>query len=99
MPVDVPGTQDVGWPPLLYADFQAKEDCVLALIQHSPQQLFFVTRLMRESNTVRGAKKDADTARKGVGECRGKSSSGRLMEGRHAVSSGRWTSPYSLTDS
>ena len=23
-----------GWPPLLYADFQAKRECVLALLEH-----------------------------------------------------------------
>lgn len=37
----------MGWPPLLYADFQAKEDCVLALLEPRPQQLVYLSRLMR----------------------------------------------------
>jgi len=41
-----------GWPPLLYADFNAKEECVLALMKPKPRQLFVLGNLLRRQRTA-----------------------------------------------
>lgn len=38
--------QNSGWPPLLYADFQAKTDCVMALLAPKPEQLMCLSALL-----------------------------------------------------
>lgn len=41
-----------GWPPLLYANFQAHESCVLALMEPKPEQLFVLGKLLRKAKNV-----------------------------------------------
>lgn len=46
-----------GWPPLLYADFNAKEECVLALMKPKPNQLFVLGNLLNRQKTAEDKKK------------------------------------------
>lgn len=41
--------QEEGWSPLLYADFNANEECVLALMSESPEQLFGLLEKMENA--------------------------------------------------
>ena len=41
--------QEEGWSPLLYADFNANEECVLALMTESPEQLFGLLEKMENA--------------------------------------------------
>ena len=47
-PVDI--LDDCGWPPLLYANFQSCESCVVELMKVKPQQLFVLSSLFKDSN-------------------------------------------------
>lgn len=39
-----------GWPPLLYANFRASEECVIMLFEKNPRQIFCLGNLMHEKN-------------------------------------------------
>ena len=45
-PVDIP--DDCGWPPLLYANFQSCESCVVELMKVKPKQLFVLSSLLND---------------------------------------------------
>ena len=40
-----------GWPPLLYANFAAKESCVLALMEPNPKQIFVLGGLLKKDQS------------------------------------------------
>eukprot|EP00051_Salpingoeca_urceolata_P011518 m.142867 g.142867 ORF g.142867 m.142867 type:complete len:1142 (-) comp17149_c0_seq5:93-3518(-) len=43
-------TDDCHWPPLLYANFEANEQCVLSLLRAKPEQLMQLGQLRRRSD-------------------------------------------------
>jgi hypothetical protein len=46
-----------GWPPLLYANFKAQEECVLALMNPKPEQLFVLGQLLKKQRNEEEKKK------------------------------------------
>ena len=40
-----------GWPPLLYANFAAHENCVLSLMESNPKQIFVLGDLLRRGSS------------------------------------------------
>ena len=44
--IDIPDNR--GWPPLLYANFQAHEECVMCLLKPNPGQLHILGELLKD---------------------------------------------------